>query len=144
MQILSLQKERLNQVELAMEIAGTDLYPSINAVANTSNNLISGSQIRSLAPKANWELDIWGKRKSSQMAVTSDYFSAVHQNILLRQSIAGMIAKAYFLNVAGNIQEDKIESYIQESQNLKSYISYRKVGAANALIYQIFRLRLFL
>ena len=54
-------KERLNQVELAMEIAGTDLYPSINAVANTSNNLISGSQIRSLALKANWELDIWGK-----------------------------------------------------------------------------------
>ena len=45
-------KERLNQVELAMEIAGTDLYPSINAVANTSNNLISGSQIRSLALKA--------------------------------------------------------------------------------------------
>lgn len=127
-------KERLNQVELAMEIAGTDLYPSINAVANTSNNLISGSQIRSLALKANWELDIWGKRKSSQMASTSDYFSAVHQNILLRQSIAGMIAKAYFLNVAGNIQEDKIESYIQESQNLeKLYIIQKKVGAANAL-----------
>lgn len=68
------------------------------------------------------------------MAVTSDYFSAVHQNILLRQSIAGMIAKAYFLNVAGNIQEDKIESYIQESQNLeKLYIIQKKVGAANAL-----------
>lgn len=127
-------KERLNQVELAMEIAGTDLYPSINAVANTSNNLISGSQIRSLALKANWELDIWGKRKSSQMASTSDYFSAVHQNILLRQSIAGMIAKAYFLNVAGNIQEDKIESYIQESQNLeKLYTIQKKVGTANAL-----------
>ena len=33
-----------------------------------------------------------------------------------------MIAKAYFLNVAGNIQEDKIESYIQESQNLEKAI----------------------
>ncbi|WP_411897932.1 TolC family protein [Elizabethkingia occulta] len=127
-------KERLNQVELAMEIAGTDLYPSINAVANTSNNLISGSQIRSLALKANWELDIWGKRKSSQMASTSDYFSAVHQNILLRQSIAGMIAKAYFLNIAGNIQEDKIESHIQQSQQLeKLYSIQKKVGTANAL-----------
>ena len=38
-----------------------------------------------------------------------------------------MIAKAYFLNVAGNIQEDKIESYIQESQNLeKLYIIQKK------------------
>lgn len=60
------------------------------------------------------------------MASTSDYFSAVHQNILLRQSIAGMIAKAYFLNIAGNIQEDKIESHIQQSQQLEKLYSIQK------------------
>jgi outer membrane protein TolC len=90
-------KEKLNQIELAMEIAGTNLYPSVSAVANTSNNLVSESQISRLALKASWEIDLWGKNKSAQMASTSDYFSAKHQNILLHQSIAGMIAKAYFL-----------------------------------------------
>ncbi|WP_238349565.1 TolC family protein [Chryseobacterium cucumeris] len=131
---LIIAREKLNQIELAMEIAGSDLYPSVSAVANTSNNLVSGSQVQRLALKANWEIDLWGKNKSSQMAGTSSYFSAKHQNTLLHQSIAGMIAKAYFLNIAGNIQENKIESYIQKTKDLeKLYIIQKKVGTANAI-----------
>ncbi|WP_185287268.1 TolC family protein [Chryseobacterium lactis] len=131
---LIIAKEKLNQIELAMEIAGSNLYPSVSAVANTSNNLISDAQIRRLALKANWEIDLWGKNKSSQMAAQSNYFSAKYQNTLLHQSIAGMIAKAYFLNIAGNIQEEMIQSYIQKSRDLeKLYILQKKVGTANAL-----------
>ncbi|WFB67701.1 TolC family protein [Chryseobacterium sp. WX] len=131
---LIIAREKLNQIELAMEIAGSDLYPSVSAVANTSNNLVSGSQVQRLALKANWEIDLWGKNKSSQMASTSSYFSAKHQNTLLHQSIAGMIAKAYYLNIAGNIQENKIESYIQKTKDLeKLYIIQKKVGTANAI-----------
>ncbi|WP_294329451.1 TolC family protein, partial [uncultured Chryseobacterium sp.] len=76
-------KEKLNQIELAMEIAGTNLYPSVSAVANTSNNLVSESQISRLALKASWEIDLWGKNKSAQMASNSDYISAKHKNTLL-------------------------------------------------------------
>lgn len=131
---LIIAREKLNQIELAMEIAGSDLYPSVSAVANTSNNLVSGSQVQRLALKANWEIDLWGKNKSSQMAGTSSYFSAKHQNTLLHQSIAGMIAKAYYLNIAGNIQENKIKSYIQKTKDLeKLYIIQKKVGTANAI-----------
>lgn len=131
---LIIAKEKLNQIELAMEIAGSDLYPSVSAVANTSNNLVNESQIRRLALKASWEIDLWGKNKSAQMASTSDYFTAKYQNILLHQSIAGMIAKAYYLNIAGNIQENKIESYILQSKDLeKLYRIQKKVGTANAL-----------
>lgn len=131
---LIIAREKLNQIELAMEIAGSNLYPSVSAVANTSNNLISESQIRRLALKASWEIDLWGKNKSAQMASTSDYFSAKHQNTLLHQSIAAMIAKAYYLNIAGNIQEDKIESHIQQTKELeKLYMIQKKVGTANAL-----------
>ncbi|AZA82902.1 TolC family protein [Chryseobacterium lactis] len=131
---LIIAKEKLNQIELAMEIAGSNLYPSINAIANTSNNLVSDAQIRRLAVKANWEIDLWGKNKSAQMAGTSEYFSSKYQNILLHQSIAAMIAKAYYLNIAGNIQEDKIESYIRQSKELERlYTIQKKVGTANAL-----------
>lgn len=127
-------KEKLNQIELAMEIAGTNLYPSVSAVANTSNNLVSESQISRLALKASWEIDLWGKNKSAQMASTSDYFSAKHKNILLHQSIAAMIAKAYYLNITGNIQENMIEGYIQKTKELeKLYVVQKKVGTANAL-----------
>ncbi|OCA78477.1 RND transporter [Chryseobacterium contaminans] len=127
-------KEKLNQIELAMEIAGTNLYPSVSAVANTSNNLVSESQISRLALKASWEIDLWGKNKSAQMASTSDYFSAKHKSTLLHQSIAAMIAKAYYLNIAGNIQENRIEGYIQKTKELeKLYGIQKKVGTANAL-----------
>lgn len=127
-------KEKLNQIELAMEIAGTNLYPSVSAVANTSNNLVSESQISRLALKASWEIDLWGKNKSAQMASTSDYFSAKHKNTLLHQSIAAMIAKAYYLNIAGNIQENMIEGYIKKTKELeKLYGIQKKVGTANAL-----------
>ncbi|SIT24554.1 efflux transporter, outer membrane factor (OMF) lipoprotein, NodT family [Chryseobacterium ureilyticum] len=131
---LVIAKEKLNQIELAMEIAGTNLYPSVSAVANTSNNLVSESQIRRLALKANWEIDLWGKNKSAQMASTSDYFSAKHQNTLLHQSIASMIPKAYYLNIAGNIQEDMIESYILKTKELERLFSIqKKIGTANAM-----------
>jgi NodT family efflux transporter outer membrane factor (OMF) lipoprotein len=127
-------KEKLNQIELAMEIAGTNLYPSVSAIANTSNNLVSESQISRLALKASWEIDLWGKNKSAQMASTSNYFSAKHQNTLLHQSIAAMIAKAYYLNISGNIQENMIEGYIKKTQELeKLYTIQKKVGTANAL-----------
>ncbi|ULT24521.1 TolC family protein [Sphingobacterium sp. E70] len=74
-----ISKEKLNQVELAMDIAGSSLYPSVNALANTGNNLVSGSHIGKLQLKANWELDLWGKNKSAEMASVSQYFSATFQ-----------------------------------------------------------------
>ncbi|WP_294329046.1 TolC family protein, partial [uncultured Chryseobacterium sp.] len=56
------------------------------------------------------------------------------KNTLLHQSIAAMIAKAYYLNIAGNIQENRIEDYIKKTKELeKLYGVQQKVGTANAL-----------
>lgn len=127
-------QEKLNQIEIAMDIAGANLYPSVNAVANTTNNLVSGSKIENLGLKANWELDIWGKNKANKMASVGDYFSAKYLKDKLEQTISGMIAKTYFLSVAGNIQEEKIASYLQLTRELeKLYEVQHKVGAANDL-----------
>ncbi|MRM83095.1 TolC family protein [Riemerella anatipestifer] len=127
-------EEKLNQIELSMNIAGSNLYPSVNAIANTSNNLTNGSNIQKLGVQANWELDILGKNKANKMASVSNYFSAKYINERLKQTIAGMIVKAYFLNIAGNMQEAKVNQYIELTQNLeKIYTIQNKVGTANAL-----------
>lgn len=129
-----ISKEKLNQVELAMDIAGSSLYPSVNALANTGNNLVSGSHIGKLQLKANWELDLWGKNKSAEMASVSQYFSATFQQKMLEQSVAGMIAKAYYLNIAGQYQEQKISEYITKTEDLKRILTVQnKVGTANVL-----------
>jgi NodT family efflux transporter outer membrane factor (OMF) lipoprotein len=127
-------KEKLNQVELAMDIAGSNLYPSVNALANTSNNVVSGSHIGNLQVKSSWELDLWGKNKSSQMSTISQYYSTAFQRKMLEQSIASMIAKAYFLNIAGQYQEQKISQYITATEHLKQIYSVKnKVGTASLL-----------
>ncbi len=127
-------QEKLNQIELSMDIAGSNLYPSVNAIANTSNNLSNGSQVQKLGVQANWELDIWGKNKANKMASVSDYYSSTFINERLKQTIAAMIAKAYYLNVAGNMQESKVNQYIALTKDLeKLYTVQNKVGTANAL-----------
>ncbi|NJI73918.1 TolC family protein [Sphingobacterium kitahiroshimense] len=129
-----ISKEKLNQVELSMDIAGSSLYPSVNALANTSNNLVSGSHIGNLQFKANWELDLWGKNKSAEMVSVSQYYSAVFKKKLLEQSVAAMIAKAYYLNISGQYQEQKISDYISKTQDLKKIFTVQnKVGTANTL-----------
>lgn len=129
-----ISKEKLKQVELSMDIAGSNLYPSVNALANTSNNLVSGSHIGNLQFKANWELDLWGKNKSAEMVSVSQYYSAVFKKKLLEQSVAAMIAKAYYLNVSGQYQEQKISDYIAKTQDLKKIFTVQnKVGTANTL-----------
>jgi NodT family efflux transporter outer membrane factor (OMF) lipoprotein len=129
-----ISKEKLTQVELAMDIAGSNLYPSVNALANTSNNLVSGSHIGNLQLKANWELDLWGKNKSAEMVSVSQFYSAVFQKKMVEKSVAAMIAKAYYLNIAGQYQEQKISSYIAKTEDLKQiYTVQKQVGTANAL-----------
>ncbi len=129
-----ISKEKLKQVELSMDIAGSNLYPSVNALANTNNNLVSGSHIGNLQFKANWELDLWGKNKSAEMVSVSQYYSAVFKKKLLEQSVAAMIAKAYYLNISGQYQEQKISDYISKTQDLKKIFTVQnKVGTANTL-----------
>jgi len=129
-----ISKKKLNQIELSMDIAGSNLYPSINALANTSNNLVSGTHIGNLQLKANWELDLWGKNKSAEMVSVSQYYSAAFQQKMLKQSVAAMIAKAYYLNIAGQYQEQKINQYIGMTEDLKKiYLVQNKVGTANEI-----------
>lgn len=129
-----ISKEKLNQIELSMDIAGSNLYPSVNALANTSNNLVSGTHIGNLQLKANWELDLWGKNKSAEMVSVSQFYSAAFQQKMLKQSVAAMIAKAYYLNIAGQYQEQKISQYIGMTEDLKKiYLVQNKVGTANEI-----------
>jgi NodT family efflux transporter outer membrane factor (OMF) lipoprotein len=129
-----ISKEKLNQAELAMDIAGSSLYPTVNALANTNNNLVSGSHIGNLQLKTNWELDLWGKNKSAEMVGVSQYFSALAQQKMLEQSVAATIAKTYYLNIAGQYQEQKIRDFIAKTEDLKKICAIQnKVGTANML-----------
>jgi NodT family efflux transporter outer membrane factor (OMF) lipoprotein len=127
-------QEKLNQIEIALDISGSNLYPSVNALGGSNTNLNTSNNLNSLTFKASWELDIWGKNRSGFEADKRSYFSAKYQYDRLKQSIAALIAKSYFLTIAGSLQEDKFNALIKNTEALRDIIELRKeVGTANEL-----------
>ncbi len=53
---------------------------------------------------ANWELDLWGRVRSARAATEATYGSAVADAEYARQSVAALVAKAYFLAVEASLQ----------------------------------------
>lgn len=131
---LLISAEKLNQIEIAMGMSGANLYPSVNAVGASNTNLNTTNSLNSLTFQASWELDIWGKNKSRFEADKRNYFSARYQNEKARQSIAAMIAKSYFLNIAVNLQLEKFKEILEKTEELKRLTELRKkVGIANSV-----------
>ena len=127
-------REKLNQIEIALDISGSNLYPSVNAVGGTNTSLDTGNNLNSLAFKASWELDIWGKNRSGFEADKRSYFSSKYQYDRLKQSIAALIAKSYFLTIAGSLQQEKFNMLIANTEKLRDIIELRKeIGTANDL-----------
>jgi outer membrane protein TolC len=116
---LLISAEKLNQIEIAMGMSGANLYPSVNAVGGSNTNINTQNSLNSLTFQASWELDIWGKNKSRFEADKRNYFTARYQNQKARQSIAAMIAKSYFLNIAGNVQLEKFKEILAKTEELK-------------------------
>lgn len=68
------------------------------------------------------------------MANQAQYFSLKYQNEKLKQSITAMVCKAYFLSVAGHIQQEKVAHFLTLTQDLEKLYTLRaKVGTANAI-----------
>lgn len=127
-------QEKLSQIEIALDISGSNLYPSVNAVGGSNTNLNTANNLNSLTFKARWELDIWGKNRSGFEADKRSYFSAKYQYDRLKQSIAALIAKSYFLTIAGSLQEEKFNMLIEHTEALREIIELRReVGTANEL-----------
>ncbi|WP_459415439.1 TolC family protein [Flagellimonas marinaquae] len=127
-------QEKLNQIEIALDISGSNLYPSVNAVGGTSTSLNTANNLNSLSFKANWELDIWGKNKSGFEADKRTYFSAKYRYDRLKQSIAALIAKSYFLTIAGSLQQEKFKLLLENTERLRDIINLRReIGTANDL-----------
>ncbi len=129
-----ISSEKLKQIEIAMGMSGSNLYPSVYGVGTGYTNLNTLNSLESLTFQASWELDIWGKNKSRFEADKRNFFSANYENEKVKQSIAGMIAKSYFLNIAGKLQMEKFNDLLAKTEELKRLTVLRqKVGVANAV-----------
>jgi NodT family efflux transporter outer membrane factor (OMF) lipoprotein len=93
---LAVTSARVEQAAGYVRLVGGSLVPSVDAAARGSIGDDS-SGMNFAAIQASWEIDLWGRVRYGKAAAEADYASAVADLAGARQSLAAMVAKAWFL-----------------------------------------------
>ncbi len=97
---LSLAAARVEEAAANVTAAGGRLGPTIDAFGKGGGKLggdftgTSGVLLR-----ATWELDLWGRLRNGRRAAEEAYFATHTDLMAARQSLAGMVAKAWFVAI---------------------------------------------
>ncbi|MEY2920433.1 MAG: Antibiotic efflux pump outer membrane protein ArpC [Pseudomonadota bacterium] len=117
------------RVQVASEyvkLADSTLWPQVNLLARGGGEMGGDSSgLSGVGLYANWELDLWGRVRSARAATTATYGSAVADAEYARQSVAAMVAKAYFLAVEATLQLRLAEDTVATSQQLVTFAEQR-------------------
>src|SRR5215470_16300654 len=112
----------VTRIELAaagVKAAGATLYPTVNLLARTSGKVGGdGSGIGGVIVSASWEIDLWGRVRYGQRAAQDQYASAEADVAAAAQSVAALVAKAWFLAIQARQQRDLAIDMVASSREL--------------------------
>lgn len=121
------------RVQVASEyvrLADSTLWPQVNLLARGGGEMGGDSSgLNGVGLYANWELDLWGRVRSARAASAAAFGSTVAEAEYARQSVAALVAKAYFLAVEATLQLRLAQDTVEDSQRLVAFAEQRqKVG----------------
>lgn len=110
------------QVELAqaaLALAGSPLFPAVNADAGANARRQGGSSTTDtasgLAVGLDWELDFWGRIRSSQASSAARLRATENDLVAARLSVAGLVTKSWFtlisLNQSLSLARQQVDIY---------------------------------
>lgn len=118
------------RVQVASEyvkLADSTLWPQANLLARGGGEMGGDSSgLSGVGLYANWELDLWGRVRSARAVTEATYGSAVADAEYARQSVAALVAKAYFLAVEASLQLRLAEESVATSQQLVAFAEQRQ------------------
>jgi NodT family efflux transporter outer membrane factor (OMF) lipoprotein len=118
------------RVEVAsqyVELSDSTLYPQVNLLARGGGQMGGDSSgLQGVGLFADWELDLWGRLRSARAANTAGYESTVADAEYARQSVAALVAKAYFLAVEAGLQLKTAELTVASADQLVSLAEDRQ------------------
>ena len=118
------------RVQVASEyvkLADSTLWPQVNLLARGGGEMGGdASGLNGVGLYANWELDLWGRVRSARAATEAAYASTVADAEYARQSVAALVAKAYFLAVEASLQLRLAEDTVATSQQLVTFAEQRQ------------------
>jgi NodT family efflux transporter outer membrane factor (OMF) lipoprotein len=110
-----------------VELADSTLYPQVNLLASGGGKMSGDSTgLEGAGLYAKWELDLWGRVRAERAATQAGYESVVADTEYARQSLAAMVAKAYFLATEATLQLRLAEGTVAGSQLLVDLAEQRQ------------------
>ena len=118
------------RVQVASEyvrLADSTLWPQVNLLARGGGEMGGdASGLNGVGLYANWELDLWGRMRSARAAAEASYGSAAADAEYARQSVAALVAKAYFLAIEASLQLRLAQETVATSQQLVAFAEQRQ------------------
>lgn len=125
---------RRTQSEALINAAGGSQYPGINAVGNTGSKVgSSGSGLTGFYIGANWELDLWGRVRTSIAGAEQNSRAINADQDAARLSLIATLAKSVWLARSLQEQSDLAKNNADAAQKIADLTEVReKIGASSA------------
>jgi multidrug efflux system outer membrane protein len=124
---------RVEQAMLSARLAGAKLWPSVDVLARGGGKLSGdGSGLQGGVLSVNWELDLWGRVRAGRSAVAADAAATALDYEYARFSLAGMVARTWFLAIEADLQAQTARQTVRDSEELVRLAEARSnVGVGN-------------
>jgi NodT family efflux transporter outer membrane factor (OMF) lipoprotein len=124
---------RVEQAAAYMKLAGAELYPQVAAIGQWSGKDSSSGTLNFGGLFASWELDLWGRVRAGRGAASEQYLAAELSALYARQSLAAMVARAWFLATEARMQKTIADDMVVAAEKLVALARDRqRVGIGNA------------
>jgi len=123
---------RIEQAAAFVQSAESSLYPDVS-VAGTSSGKSTGSDAFNYGGLfANWEIDLWGRVRSGRAAAELQLIGTELAYEYVRQSIAAMVARSWFLATEARLQMGLAQAAVKSAEDLVHLATERaRVGIGN-------------
>ncbi len=126
---------RVEQAAANVKAAGGRLLPAVNAFGKGGGKLggdFTGTSGALLS--AVWEVDVWGRVRYGKRAAEESYLSAETDFAAARQSLVGILAKAWFVAIESRLQRDIAQQMVGDAEQAVALAQHRlQVGIGNEL-----------
>ena len=124
---------RVEQAMLSAKLAGAKLWPSVDLLARGGGKMSGdNSGLQGGVLSVNWELDLWGRVRAGRAAMSADAAAASLEYEYARQSLAGAVARLWFLATEADLQAATARQTIRDAEELVRLAQARSdVGIGN-------------
>lgn len=129
--------EAVARIQSAASLLRPQVFGFVDAARFDTGILPADDQVQ-LGVDVNWEIDLWGRLRSLRSAARQEAIATALQFRFAQQSIAALVADAWFLSIAARQQIEIAEDRLTAEQATEKVTAAKvDVGAGTALEHEL-------